>query len=424
MTMERTIKAAAFSRVKEADPVKNASETMQIEKVSLAFLFLHFLKIGAISWGGFMALIAVVQKEFVDKKKLVRDDVVIDGISLASVLPGPVAFNVIAYLGYHLRGIRGALVSMTGILLPSFLLILGLAYVYTTYDQIPEINQFFRGVLPAVSAVIVSVALNMAKKQIAGYRQVMICVSAGIVLLLVRSYFATLGVIAVAGLAGYFLYNRKGEEPERKLVEQPAFSWLRTGILVAIPVALILTVYLVSLVFVAEGTILRQMALTFSGLSLTLFGGGYVIIPAMQQVLVDGLHWLTVQEFADAIAMGQITPGPIFISATFIGYKMAGIAGAIVGTVAIFFPPGFIMVFCSRFLDPIRKSAAIVAAFKGLRPAIIGMIFSAAVTIMKGMDLSIQAGLIFLLILLLTIRFKVNVVYLIPASGIIGILVF
>jgi len=82
------------------------------------------------------------------------------------------------------------------------------------------------------------------------------------------------------------------------------------------------------------------------------------------------------------------------------------------------------MVFCSRFLDRIRNSAAIVAAFKGLRPAIIGMIFSAAVTIMKGMDLSIQGGLIFLLILLLTIRFKVNVVYLIPASGIIGILVF
>jgi chromate transporter len=313
---------------------------------------------------------------------------------------------------------------MTGILLPSFLLILGLAYVYTTYDKIPAINQFFMGVLPAVSAIIVSVALNMARKQIADYKQVVVCVSAGILLLLVRSYFATLGVIAVAGLAGYFLYNRKGEEPERKPVEQPAFSVLRTGILVAIPVALILIIYLVSPVFAAEGTILRQMALTFSGLSVTLFGGGYVIIPAMQQVLVDSLHWLTVQEFADAIAMGQITPGPIFIRATFIGYKMAGIAGAIVGTIAIFFPPGFIMVFCSRFLDRIRKSAAVVAAFKGMRPAIIGMIFSAAVTIVKGMDPSLQAGLIFILILLLTIKFKVNVVYLIPASGLTGILSF
>ena len=168
----------------------------------------------------------------------------------------------------------------------------------------------------------------------------------------------------------------------------------------------------------------RDLVFTFSGMSLTLFGGGYVVIPTIQKVIVDGLQWLNSREFADAIAMGQVTPGPIFISAAFIGYKVGGILGAITATIAIFFPPGFLMIFCSRFMDYIKQSKIITAVFKGLRPAVIGMIFSAAYTIGKGMELSWPSILIFLTVLVLSAKFKVNVVYLIPLSGLAGILLF
>jgi len=398
----------------------------QNNEISLKYLFFTFLKIGSISWGGFMALISVVQKEFVDKNKIVKDEIILDGISLASVLPGPVAFNVVTYLGYHLRGFKGALVSMVAIILPSFLLILALAYIYSSYGQIPEFNHFFLGVLPAVSAVIISVATNMSQKQIKDYKQVAICILAGAILIFIHSFFATLGVILISAIAGYLLYSNKGNVIKSRPTYVKLFNLRKFLFFFILTLALVFGFWSLPLLFNGQSAdkakLLQQIAFTFSGLSLTLFGGGYVIIPAMQQVIVDGIQWLNVKEFADAIAMGQITPGPIFISATFIGYKIAGILGAVIATFAVFFPPGFLMLFCSRFLDQIKNSGFIIALFKGLRPAIIGMIFSAAFTIMRGADIGWQTGLIFSSVLFLSIRFKINVVYLIPASGIAGIL--
>ncbi|MFY9153930.1 MAG: chromate efflux transporter [Prolixibacteraceae bacterium] len=400
----------------------------QNNEISLKYLFFTFLKIGSISWGGFMALISVVQKEFVDKSKIVKDEIILDGISLASVLPGPVAFNVVAYLGYHLRGFKGALVSMFAIILPSFLLILALAYIYSTYGQIPAFSQFFLGVLPAISAVIVSVAANMGQKQIKDYKQVIMFVLSGLILIFIHSFFATLGLILISSVAGYLLYNNKGNASKSEPATFPVFNLRKLLLFSVFILALVLGFLLMPLLFngqsVDKARLLQQIAFTFSGLSLTLFGGGYVIIPTMQQVIVDGLQWLNVKEFADAIAMGQITPGPILISATFIGFKIAGILGAVIATVAIFFPPGLLMLFCSRFLDQIKNSGVIIAVFKGLRPAIIGMIFSSAFTILKGVDIGWPTVLIFILVLVLSIRYKINVAYLIPASGVAGILFF
>ena len=123
------------------------------KSISLTYLFLTFLKIGSISWGGFMELISVVRTQMVDKDKTIKDELVLDGISLASVLPGPVAFNVVAYIGYTLRGIPGALVSMVAIVLPSFLMIILLASLYVNYSHIDSFRHFFAGILPAVAAV-------------------------------------------------------------------------------------------------------------------------------------------------------------------------------------------------------------------------------------------------------------------------------
>lgn len=157
-------------------------------KVSLKYLFFTFLKIGATSWGGFMALVSVVQKNLVENDNVIDDEEILDGISLASVLPGPLAFNVVSFIGYRLRGMKGSLVSMAAILLPSFLLILLLSYIYFIYGQLPAFTNFFAGVLPAVSAIIISVAFNMANKHLKDYKQIILCISAGLVLILVKAY--------------------------------------------------------------------------------------------------------------------------------------------------------------------------------------------------------------------------------------------
>lgn len=417
-------------------------------KISLKYLFFTFLKIGAISWGGFMALIAVMKKQLVDKDKVLREEVVLDGISLASVMPGAVAINVATYLGFHLRGIKGGLICLTATILPAFFAIIGLGTIYSIYGEMPLFNKFFLGVLPAISAVILSVAIGMAQKQIKDYKQIIICTLAGFGLLTIHSFIVTLVVIITSALAGYFLYrtpdtkvisaeidndNSKSSShnfsdiekllgSQKPLNKYSLFNYLIGSILLILIIALIINYF--DIYNASWYKINRTIFLTFTGMSLTLFGGGYVIVPAIQSVIVDGFHWLTTKEFADAIAMGQITPGPVIITATFIGYKAAGYLGAFFATLAIFYPPGFLMIILSGFLKKIKDSDVINAVFRGMRPAIIGMIFSAAITVGKGAEIGWPSALIFSVVLILLMKYKVNVIWMIPLSGLAGMLLF
>ena len=379
---------------------------------SLWYLFFTFLKIGATAWGGFMALIAVIQKQM-ERDKVIDNETILDGISLASVLPGPIAVNVVSFVGYKLRGVRGSLVSMAGILLPSFLLMLLLARFYVRFGELPTFAHFFAGVLPAVAAIIVAVAFDMSKKNISGIRQILIAAVAAAIITLAKSYSATLLVMAAGGLAGWLIYRGKGSVNHSGLPPtQMPYRNVSISLAGVVGVLLLLP------------SVHRTIALTFSGMSLSLFGGGYVVIPAMQKIVVNTLQWLSNKEFTDAVAMGQITPGPIFISATFIGYKVAGFWGALNATLSIFLPAGLLIIVCARFLDRIKASSFLSAAFKGLRPAVIGMIYSAALTILLNSDSSAATAILFLIALIVAVRFKVNPVYLIPAAGLVGLLVF
>jgi chromate transporter len=397
---------------------------------SLKYLFFTFLKIGATSWGGFMALISVIQKQIVDGDKKLENEILLEGISLASVLPGPMAFNVVTFVGYKLKGIRGALVSMAGIVLPSFLLMLALSFLYLKYGNIPSFTRFFAGVLPAVAAIIISVAFALAKKNLTDMPQILIAVTSAIVIALSKAYITTLTVMFLSGLIGYLIYHEKliaefsSNSVDKSNIRMPKIGFLIPLIIAACFLIVILLPVLLPSGLADLANLHRQILLSFSSMSLSLFGGGYVIIPAMQQIIVDSLKWLTAKEFTDAIAMGQITPGPIFISATFIGFKLAGFWGALNATVAIFLPPGLVMITCSHFFDRIRNSVAITAIFKGLRPAIIGMIAAAAYKIMLSNGLTVQSVLLICIFLILAIRYKIDPAILIPGAGIIGLLIF
>lgn len=400
------------------------------DKVSLRYLFLTFLKIGATSWGGFMALISVVQKKVVEKDHKIEGESLLDGISLASVLPGPIAFNVITFIGYKLRGFKGALVSMIAILLPSFLLMLLLSFLYLKYGDIPSFTRFFEGVLPAVAAIIVSVAISLAKKNISDAPQVVIAVISSIIIALSKSYATTLIVMVVSGIAGYVIYHKPDKmehqnslKKEHEARQGKYIIFFLSGIVIAV-LALLVFPSVLPQEFRVSILLHQKILLVFSGMSLSLFGGGYVVIPAMQQVIVNSMNWVTSKEFADAIAMGQITPGPIFISAAFIGYKLAGFWGALNACIAIFLPPGLLMIACTHYLDKIRGSSAIKAVFQGLRPAIIGMITAAAFTILIHGHISVKSVLLLGIFLILAIKYKADPVYLIPGAGIIGLLIF
>lgn len=393
---------------------------MSVAKPPLRSLFLTFLKIGSTAFGGFMALISVVQNEVVERRRWLAAEDMLDGVSLATILPGPVAVNVVAYVGYRLHGGLGALVSAVAVILPAFLLIVGLSAAYFAWGSIPAVSHAFQGFMPAVAAIILAAAWNMGRKAVNGAREAVLLAAALLLMVGVGGFWVTLAIIAASGIAGWWLFRPRAASAS----ESPlpiARPMRRRASLLGLQ---LLPLSVVEPLLRFDLAITGKLLATFAGMSLFLFGGGYVFIPFIQEIVVQTNHWLSPQEFVDGIALGQITPGPILISATFIGYKLAGFLGALAATIGIFTPPALLMVAGAHALERIKKSPVIKAVLAGIRPAVVGMIVAAAFTVGKSAPHHWVSVLIFGAALLALMRFKIEVVWVIPAAGVAGLMLF
>jgi len=401
----------------------NTEEVIEASQPSLFSLFWIFIKIGSTAFGGFMALISVVKNYLVDREQLLTDDDMLDGISLATILPGPVAVNVVAYAGYRIRGISGAMICATAVILPSFLLILFLSYAYFTWGEIPAVNNIFKGILPAVAAIIVATSINMGRKSLSGYIEVSIAIIAMLILILIGGFYSTLIIIFSAGLLGWVLFkkNPSSSKPTDNLDSTFKQNHNLTSLLSLVGTSIL--IFIITLVQ-SQTYIAAKLLATFAGMSVLLFGGGFVFIPLIQESVVETYQWVSHKEFIDAIAMGQITPGPILISATFIGYKVAGVFGAVMATIGIFAPPAMIMLICTHYLQLLKESENIKAILKGVRCAVIGMIAAAGYVVSMSAETSLISVVIFIAAMIALLKFKLEVVWIIPASGIIGLIAF
>jgi chromate transporter len=261
------------------------------------------------------------------------------------------------------------------------------------------------GFIPAVTAVIVAAAWNMSRKSLTGLREEAIAIAAFAALLGIGGFYSTLGIILGAGVIGWLLF-RTGPGPAAQ--PPPDKKPAAPGTSLNVNALLLGTAPMVQIPWWSvDPAILMKLGAVFAGMSVMLFGGGYVFIPM-------------IQEFVDGIALGQITPGPILVSAAFIGLKVAGLAGATVATAAIFAPPAVLMVVASHAFERLQRSRAIQAALRGVRPAVIGMIFAAAVVVGQTAAPVWYSIAIFAVALYALIRFRVEAVWIIPAAGAAG----
>jgi len=386
-------------------------------KISYIRLFFIFLKTGTISFGGYMMLIAMIKYEFVERTKILKNSKILDAITMASFLPGPMAINVASYVGFLLKGWKGAVVSFLAVLLPSFLIMLLFSHLYLNSQNIPGFTSFFMGVMPVVSAVIFTVAYDIFKDTKNKIFSFTLVVLSFLIAYLVKGYISIILPLLICGVLNIFYNKNKIKFGVSFGNSSKNFIKIK-GIIVA---SLIMTILYLFLNNAPIDTKTFHLARIFSNISLTLFGGGYVFIPYLDKIIVEQLGWLTQREFIDSIAMGQITPGPILITATFIGYKINGIVGAFIATISIFLPSSVIIIFFSRVYYFFKKNAFFKIVIKGFKIGIIGLICYAGYIIMFREEIFNSFNIVIFIISFLILSKKlIHPLFLILTFGVLG----
>jgi chromate transporter len=446
----------------------------EIERIAntptLGGLFLSFLKIGTVGFGGGLAVIAQVRTLAVLQRRWLTEQEFANGFALGQTLPGTAAGNVATYVGLRLHGWRGAAVAMAGFILPSMLMMIVLAILYRHLRYLPDTDRLFHGLNAAVVALIIVTAWRVGRNTLGKPWQWGLGVFA---CLFVSLFGATvIEVVLVAGVVGIFIdsfaekqLRRLGqlrgvssrrkriaaritlqrrrrherqthfvggyltravaEERVRRAAEQSSHDahqaerpkdngaatgsatkklggafFLGVSMPVLTKVALLLTL---STIFLRMGTIT--------------FGGGFVMIPLIEAEVVDAHHWLTHQEFVDATALGQVTPGPVLITATFIGYRVAGTLGALVATVSIFLPSFLMMVVAGSSLARFHTNKIVQSFLKGVTPAVVGLLVAAGISIGRSGIHSWVGFLIAILAGLVLVRYRPNAIWVILGAG-------
>lgn len=439
---------------------------------TLGGLFLSLLKIGLVGFGGGLAVIAQLRSVAVQQRRWLTEQEFAAGFALAQSLPGTAAGNVATYVGLKVRGWRGAGVAISGFILPSMLMMIVLAILYRHLRYLPDTDRLFHGLNAAVVALVIVSAWRIGRNTLHKPWQWLIAVLACLV---VAFFSATvIEVVLAAGLAGIFidsfaekqlrrlgqlagvtarrkriaaritLQRRRRRTRETHFVggyltramaeervrqaakiygekvddtESPSPSDVSEKSKPSEPRRRSFVLLGVSMPVLAKVALLLTLSTIFLRMGSVTFGGGFVMIPLIEAEVVDA-HWLTHQEFADATALGQITPGPVLITATFIGYRVAGTLGAIVATVSIFLPSFLMTVIAGSSLARFHTNKLLQSFLKGVTPAVVGLLVAAGISIGRsgihtwvGLLIAIMAGVIL-------VRFRPNPIWVILGAGI------
>jgi chromate transporter len=365
-------------------------------QVSLTELALVFLKLGTIAFGGPAAHIAMMEDEFVRKRQWISREDFLDRLGAANIIPGPSSTELAVFIGYLKRGVPGLIVAGCCFIIPAAILVTAIAAAYVRFGSLPQMTGILYAIKPAVIAIIVQALWNLARTAAKTIFLMVIGLTAG-----VAAFFGLppLLVLVLAGVAAIL--------PELARLRKPQIV---SAFIVPAPVALA----------AAAPISVLGLFLSFLKMGAIVFGSGYVLLAFLRAEFVDRLHWLTEKQLIDSIAVGQFTPGPVFTTATFIGYLLAGTRGAAVATVAIFLP-GFLLVAAGgRFIGKIRRSRVAGAALDGI---IVGSLALMAVVAWQLARVAIVDWItvsILLVSAVLLLGLRINSAWLIAGAALLG----
>jgi chromate transporter len=374
---------------------KNQSTVYRLWEVAALFL-----RLGIIAFGGPAVHIALFREEFVSRRKWLSDDEFLDMLGATNMIPGPNSTEMAIHIGYKRAGWLGLFAAGIGFILPAMLIVLALAAVYVSNQELPALGWILYGIKPVMIAVILQAIWGLVGKAVKNR------LLAGIGIAVFTLYI--LGGNEILLLFGgglvYMLYKRI----------QAGFSKQTVSSFFFFPLAQLLAQ-------AAVPVTLDGLFWTFLKIGSILYGSGYVLLAFLQNDFVDRLHWITSQQLLDAISIGQFTPGPVFTTATFIGYLVGGLQGAILATIGIFLP-SFVFVALSQPLIPrLRQSQLFSALLDGVNIAALGLMAGVLVTLAQNALMDWLTVTLALISAILLLRYKVNSTWLIIGGGIIGV---
>ena len=375
------------------------------KRVPIRDLVLYYLRLGALGFGGPVALCGQMERELVQERKWLTKDEMREGIAVCQSMPGPLAIQVGIYISYLRGGFWGAWAGGWAFILPNFVIVALLGFLYTYFGGLSPVTAIFYGVAPAVIALILSSCYSLAKLGMEDRLQWAIATVCFVVTVAMQTEVALLFLLSgIVGIAYYGSLLRGKAVPSVPL-------------LAAVPVAAAITNG-------AAGSILSKLLLFFLKAGSLTFGSGLVIVPFLEKGLVQQTGWLDERQFLIAVAMGMISPGPVVITATFVGYLVAGLWGSLVSTVGIFLPSFLFVLLVAPVLIHNRANLNVKGFVKGAYAAAIGTILGACVLLGKIAIGDWLTALIALLSLIVLVRWKINNPVLVAVTAVIGLIAF
>ena len=393
-----------------AEPVTTEAEVANREPYSLRAFLLYFLRLGALGFGGPIALAGYMQRDLVERHHWIDDEEYKLGLALAQIMPGPLAAQLAIAFGYFALGVLGATLVGLAFVLPSFLMVLALSALYVAFGGLWWMQAVFYGVSAAVIGIIAIASYKLARK-VNGRDPLLWGIFAVLFIVTAVAQTELAEFFLVAGLLVLLV-----KAPPRRLRDRlPVFG--------VSPAMLVLPV-LAAAVIGASSNVLWEILLFFTKAGAFVFGSGLAIVPFLYDGVVRQFGWLTEQQFLDAVAVAMITPGPVVITVAFIGFLVAGAPGATLAAIGIFVPVWVLTVIPAPWFVRHRNNAQLRAFSDGATAAASGAIAGAVVVLGQRAIVDVPTAAIALASLGLLWRFKLPEPLLVVAAGAIGLVVW
>ncbi|BAU64421.1 chromate transport protein [Stanieria sp. NIES-3757] len=388
---------------KEQQKVSYYALTGKQQKHRLKELAIVFFRLGATAFGGPAAHIAMMDDEIIQRRQWMSREKLLDLIGVTNLLPGPNSTELAIHIGYERGGWRGLLIAGSCFILPAMLIVWILAVLYDRYQTVPQLQWLLYGIKPIIIAVVLQALWKLGKKAAKDLPTTIA------VIIAIAAYFAQLNEVLLLLLLGLVVMLVKNVHNQG--IHNGAFLLPFSNILAQVGG--------VTTVASLNGV---NIFLFFLKIGSILYGSGYVLLAFLQRDLVERNQWLTSQQLLDAVAIGQFTPGPVFTTATFIGYLLAGNAGAIAGTIGIFLPAFVLVWVVNPWVAKLRQSAWVSGFLDGVNAASLGLMVGVAYTLGQTALVDWLTIILSIISAIALIRFTINSAWLVIAGGGIGLI--